>query len=275
MPPSRSTRRPLRLLDHRHFPADWLCPFRDDDDAEARAEFVARADALRDLLSVERDLGDQDHVCPAGESGVERDPPRVSTHHFHHHHAVVCFCRRMQAIDRFRREAHRRIESEGVGGFDDVVVDGLGNADEADASLEEFVRDRERAVAADHDQRVKLQLVEHLDTALGIIALATAGIDGIREGISAVGGAEDRAADPENAGDVPRGQKPRSVRLDESIKAVLDAEHLALAIDGRFDDGADHGVEAGGIAAARHHPDALHRRRHPAIIACGRYEPAT
>ena len=63
------------------------------------------------------------------------------------------------------------------GRADDVVVDGLGHADERNARLAELVGDGERAVAADDDQRVEPHLVEHLDDALGVVAGAFGGGD--------------------------------------------------------------------------------------------------
>jgi hypothetical protein len=45
----------------------------------------------------------------------------------------------------------------------------FGHADERHAELRELVRDRERAVAADHDERVELHLVEHLDAARRVV----------------------------------------------------------------------------------------------------------
>ena len=76
------------------------------------------------------------------------------------------FRRRVQPIDGVGREADRRVEPERVRRPDDVVVDRLGDADERDAHLRELVRDRQRAVAAEHDERVEPHPVEHLDDAV-------------------------------------------------------------------------------------------------------------
>ena len=73
--------------------------------------------------------------------------------------------------------------------------------------------------------------------------------------IAAVDGAEDRAAEPEDAGDVARRQQPRLFRIDQAVEAVLEADDLDAGVVGRLDDGADDGVEAGGVAAAGEHAD--------------------
>ena len=69
------------------------------------------------------------------------------------------------------------------------------------------MRDRERAVAADDDQRVEPHLVEHLDArASSSRACPSRGLDRIGERIAAIGRAEDGAADAQDAGDVLGGQ---------------------------------------------------------------------
>ena len=56
---------PNDLLSYRLLPARYAAPD------------VAVADALPDFFNVERDLGNEDHVGPAGDPGVQRDPPGV------------------------------------------------------------------------------------------------------------------------------------------------------------------------------------------------------
>ena len=52
----------------------------------------------------------------------------------------------------------------------------FGTPTSGNAALVELVGDRQRAVAADDDERVELQLVEHLDAALRVVARAVAGL---------------------------------------------------------------------------------------------------
>ena len=222
-----------------------------------RAPPIALAETLGDDGDVERNLRDQDRIGSAGDAGVQRDPPGVAAHHFHDHDAPVRFGRRMQAIDRIGREVDGRVESEAVRRPDDIVVDGLRDADDRDALLAEFVRDRERAVAADDHQRAQLHLVEHLDDAIGIVPRAIGCLDHLGERIPAVHRAENRAAEPQDAGDVARRERARAARLDQAVEAVLDADALDAAVGRRLDDCANDGVETGGVAAAGEDAESL------------------
>ena len=163
MPPSRSTRCAVPSATSERVPPIGVRAFGGHDDAEARAPALALANALRDLLEVERNLRNQHDVGAAGQARVERDPARVAAHHFDDHHAVVRLRRRVQPIDRVGRERHRRIESERHRRLDDVVVDRLGHADDGHAALVKLVGDGERAVAADDDERVESERAEVLD----------------------------------------------------------------------------------------------------------------
>ena len=60
----------------------------------------------------------------------------------------------------------------------------------------------ERAVAADDDERVEAELVKVLDDARRVVDLSVARRHGIGERVAAIGGAENRAAEAQNAGDV-------------------------------------------------------------------------
>jgi len=92
------------------------------------------------------------------------------------------------------------------------------------------VRDCESAVAADDDERVQPHPVKHLDDAIGIIVDALRGRHRIRERIAAVCRAEDGAAEPEDAGDVSRREHARSIRLDEPVETVFEADDLDAAV---------------------------------------------
>jgi len=82
-----------------------------------------------------------------------------------------------------------------------------------------------------------------------------------------IGRAENRSAEPQDAGHVARRQHPGAVRFDQAVETVLEADGLDAAVRGGFDDGADNGVEAGGIATARQDAKACDCRHRPAIVA--------
>ena len=108
----------------------------------------------------------------------------------------------------------------------------FGHADERDALLVELVRDGQRAVAADADQRVELHLAEHLDDAIAVVEGALRGDDRLGERVAAVDGAEHRAAEAEDAGDVARRQDARLLGIDQAVEAVLEADDLNAGVAG-------------------------------------------
>jgi hypothetical protein len=173
-------------------------------DAEPRALAVAVADALGHLLRVVGDLRNQDGVGAAGHAGVQRNPPGVAPHHLDHHHAVMRLGGRVQAVDGVGGKAHRGVEAEAARRADDVVVDRLRHADERDAHLVELVRDGQRTVAADADERVELHRLEHLEHAVGVVEGSVGVTIGCANGLPAVHRPEDRAAETQDAGDVLR-----------------------------------------------------------------------
>src|SRR5919204_4811165 len=166
----------------------------------------------------------------------------------------------MQAIDGVGRKRDGRIEAEAVRRADDVVVDRFRHADDRNAALAKLFRDRECSVAADHDERVESHLVEHLDHAIRVEARTLRGRNRNLERIPGVNGAENRAAEAEDAGNIARRQDARSVGLDEAVEAVLEAHALDPAVGARLDDGADDGVQARGIATAREDTETFDER---------------
>jgi hypothetical protein len=156
----------------------------------------------------------------------------------------------VQPIDRVGGKGHGRIESKTVGGADDVVVDGLRHADDGNTELAELMCDRQRAVTTDRDQRVQLHPVKHLDDACAVSALAVGGVDQRIERIAVVEGTEDRAAEPQNAGDLTRRENARPSHLEQAVETIFEPQALDAVVGGRFDDGTNDGVQTGRIAAA-------------------------
>ena len=65
--------------------------------------------------------------------------------------------RRVEAVDRLGRDVDGGVEAEGVVRGGQVVVDGLGYADDLDAVLvDQACRDPQGVLAADRDERVDL-----------------------------------------------------------------------------------------------------------------------
>ena len=115
-----------------------------------------------DLVVIERDLRNQNDVRAAGDSAMERDPARVTSHHFENHHALVTGGGGVQAIERVCDARDRGIETERHRRGFEIVVDRLRNADAVDAGFLKLQRGRHRAVAADDDQGLDPVLLQNM-----------------------------------------------------------------------------------------------------------------
>jgi hypothetical protein len=161
----------------------------------------------------------------------------------------------MQPIDGVGGKRHRGVEAKGVGGLNDVVVNRLGDANNGQAALVELVGDAKSAVAADDDERIEREVVEHLDASHRVIVGAPGRVERIRERVPAVRRAEDGAAGPVDASDVGWRDPAPAVRLDEAFEAVLEPYRLAVVMRRRLDNGPNYRVQPGGVAAPRQQTD--------------------
>jgi hypothetical protein len=217
-----------------------------DDDRREATFTVTLLELGRDLVDVERLFRDEDLGGAAGHAGVHRDPAGVAAHHLADEHAVVRLGGRVQAVDRVGRNLHRGVEAERDLSGREVVVDRLRDSDDVHAGLRELVRDAERVVAPDGDERVDVVLLQRrfdgLDAPLDLVGI------GPRRTQDGPAPGQDAAAElhVERAGEVLGQALPAVTEADEAV-AVLD---LALA-----DHGPDHGIEPGTVAAAGEHSD--------------------
>ena len=83
---------------------------------------------------------------------------------------------------------------------------------------------------------------------------------GSSERIAAIDGAEDRPAQPKDAGHVARNERTGLFGVDQTVEAVLETDDLDACVVGRFDDGADHRVQARGVTASGENSDFLDLR---------------
>ena len=120
-----------------------------------------------------------------------------------------------------------------------------------------LVGDGEGAVAADADERVELRAVEHLDHARGVVERPLRCRNRLEKRVSAVHGPEDRAAQPQDAGDIAGRQRSRLLGIDQAVEAVFEADDLEPGVAARLDDSTDDGVQARSVAAAGEHADFL------------------
>ena len=120
--------------------------------------------------------------------------------------------------------------------------------------------DRERAVAADRDHAVEPEPAIDLQDPIGVAARAVRGLYFRGDRIAGAERAQDGAAHAQDPGDVPGGQHPRTVHLEQAVEAVFDAERLDAVVGRGLDDRSDDGVEPGCVPAAGEDADARDRR---------------
>jgi hypothetical protein len=217
-----------------------------DDDRRVATLAVTLHDLGRDLVDVERLLGDEDLGGAAGHARVHRDPTGVAAHHLADEDAVVRLGGRVQTVDRVGRDLHGGVKAERDIGGRQVVVDRLRDSHDLHAGLGELVGDAERVVAPDGDERVDVVFLQRrshgIDAAFDLVWI---GPRRTQDG-SAPGQDAATELDVERAGEVLGQALPAVTESDEGV-AVLD---FALA-----DDGPDHGIEPRAVATAGQHSD--------------------
>ena len=194
-------------------------------------------DGVADLLDVVGDLRDEDHVGAAGDAGFQRDPAGVAPHHLQDHDPVVALGGGVQLVQCVGGGLHRGVEAEGDVGLQEIVVDGLGHADDRDAALHQFQRDLQRAVPADHDERPDpaARILETTSSETSTSSTLPVRIIGNEKGFP-------RLVVPRMV--PPRGRMPRTssrvrasalLGMEQAVESVLYADHLpAAAVSRRF-----------------------------------------
>ena len=98
----------------------------------------------------------QDDVCAACNAGVQRQPAGLVAHDLDAHYAAVAAGGGVDAVDDIGGNVHGSVETEGHVGAVDIVIDGLGQADDVQALLREQVCGFVGAIAAQTQQAVQL-----------------------------------------------------------------------------------------------------------------------
>ena len=213
------------------------------DDGEGAPTGVAALDVLGHAVEVRRDLRHQDDVRAACDARVGGDPPHVPPHHLADDDALVALRRGVQPVDGVRGDHHRGVEAEGEVGGVDVVVDGLGHADDRQALLVHARGGRERPLAADGDDGADaVALHRALHPLQAVLHL---------EGVDAAG-AEDGAAAVQDAARRLAGE-PEVVILQQALPPVAQAHHLEAVLRAPAHHGANDGIESRAIPSTGEH----------------------
>src|SRR5262245_39549447 len=229
-----------------HLAAHQRRAFRRDNDGEVAFAPPAIVQFPPYVFEPVRNLRDQNHVGAARDPRIERDPSGIAPHHLDDHHALVRSRRRVQLVDGVGRGRHRRAEAEGHLGRHQVVVNRLGHADYGNPLFGQVAGYRERAVAADDDQRFQFEAVKLFDDLVRNVdeaGLAVLG-DLELEWIAAIGRAEDRPAGVNDAAHVMRVEQMDAVAVEQAFEAPFDAVYLPPTVDCADNHRPDHGVQA-------------------------------
>ena len=73
---------------------------------------------------------------------------------------------------------------------------------------------------------------------------------------------ENRSPDAQDAAHVFRRELAPAVRLDQAVEAVFEADHLTVTVGAGLDDGANDGVEAGGVTTPGEYTDTTNGSSH-------------
>src|SRR5699024_831656 len=100
------------------------------DDGEVGAVLGAALDSGADAVDVVGQLGQQDDVRAARNAGIQGQPAGLVAHDLDAHDPAVAAGGGVDAVDDLGRDLDGGVETKGDVGAVDVVVDGLGQADD-------------------------------------------------------------------------------------------------------------------------------------------------
>ena len=206
------------------------------------------------MVKVERNFGKQDDVTTAGNSGGQRNPSSIAAHDFTHHHAVMTVRSGLQFVECFGGGVDGGQESEGDLCTNNIVVDGLRNANDVHAALHQRSSACHGAITADDDDGIKFMAAGSFHAAIGDVFPHRTG-DGVNTHavaawIGSVVRSKHGATARENSTDIARAQWANAI-LNETLKSVFNAEDFnAMLPDGSLGNSSNDCVETGAVAAA-------------------------
>src|SRR5258707_4586659 len=139
----------------------------------------------------------------------------------------------MDLVDRVGGGGHRGIEPERGDSPADIVVDRLGYADDGNAFGHQLEGDAEGAVAADRDERVEAQCMKCGDKLIGPVAFVPGTVGTLTpplEGIAAISGAENGAAEVGDASHLGRAEWHDFIVAEQAVEPAPDADALPAAV---------------------------------------------
>src|SRR2546423_5988365 len=215
-------------VSHDHLAITRFRAFRHDDDRGFISTIGAQLERGANLVVFERNFGDQNDVRAAGNPPMQRDPPGVASHYFQNHDALMTGRGRVQRIDRIHYGCDRGIKTESHRRRFEVVVDRFGNADAIDAALLQLKGCCHRPVAADDNESVDSEGLQHLarvsdNAGRDVSAIAAPDLD---DEMSAISRADDRSATRHDAGGVASPKNLVIARRQQTFEAVEETDYF-------------------------------------------------
>ena len=138
-----------------HFAAFEYGAFGDEDDGVAAGIFAAVGDEqLGEMFDIEFIFGNDAAIGSAGQGGKHGGEAGVAAEDFDDHETLVRAGGGAEAVDHLNGARDASAEADAVVCAGDVVVHGLGNADDFEACFVEADAIAQRVVAADGDESV-------------------------------------------------------------------------------------------------------------------------
>ena len=118
---------------------------------------MAAGNLFADFTDVKGFFWNQNRRRSTGNTGVQRNPPGISSHEFNDHDSVVAFGSCMQAINCISGNLNRRVKPKCEVGPKNIVINGFRNTNHGQASLFKDQRcHRQRSISTDDDEPIKL-----------------------------------------------------------------------------------------------------------------------
>jgi hypothetical protein len=138
----------------------------------------------------------------------------------------VAFGGRVQPVDGLGGGADGRVEAERALGSAHVVVYRLGNTDHRQTLLPELVGDLQAPIPSDGHQRIETAGLKSRNQVVGAVDLVLLAVGvslNVPKGITAVGSAENGAAQMGDAADLGQPERNHSIEADQTLVSALNA----------------------------------------------------
>ena len=94
------------------------------------------------------------------DTPMKRNPACMAAHDFNHHDPTMAFCGGSEYFEEIADTVDCCIETEGIIGTIDIIVDGLWDTENIGARFIQRERDTERVIASRCDEGMNIEVIE-------------------------------------------------------------------------------------------------------------------